>query len=204
MFCSLLKKEDVLKIIHAPQSKYILEAVTKDVMSKFSNLVTSFDVQNICDDVGISRNGYHAIHQLLKDALRKQGITENLFPVPRKVKLAKKVSDADVFSRLGPYYFVEDTMVIPGLQKKGGAKKQRLGKKSGARSKSAPATNFITEEKGFDYTQFNNIFVDVRKLQQAMVAFYRLPAAGKLESVCAKYTNSTYLFVTQFPFCSAW
>ena len=67
-------------------------------------------------------------------------------------------------------------MVIPGLQKKGGAKKQRLGKKSGARSKSAPTTNFITVEKGFDYTQFNNIFVDVQKLQQAMVAFYRLHA----------------------------
>ena len=58
-------------------------------MSKFSNLVTGFDVQNVCDDVGISRNGYHAIHQLLKDALRKQGIIENLFLVPKRVKLKK-------------------------------------------------------------------------------------------------------------------
>ena len=90
IFCSLLKNEDVLKIIHAPQSKYILEAVTKDVMSKFSNLVTSFDVQNVCNDVGITKNGYPAIHQLLKDALCKQGIIDNLFPVPKKVKLAKK------------------------------------------------------------------------------------------------------------------
>ena len=147
MFCSLLKKEDVLKIIHAPQSKYILEAVTKDVVSKFSNLLTSFDVQNICDDVGISRHGYHAIHQLLKDGLQKQGIIENLFPVPKKVKLAKKVSDVDVFSRLGPYYFVEDTMVILGLQKKGGAKKQRLGKKSGPCSKSAPANSLLLKRK---------------------------------------------------------
>lgn len=192
MFCSLLKKEDVLNIIHAPQSKYILEAITKDVMSKFSNLVTSFDVQNTCDDVGISRNGYHAIHQLLKDALRKHGITENLFPVPKKVKLAKKVSDADVLNRLGPYYFVEDTMVLPSLQKKGGEKKQRLGKKSGACSKSTPATNFITaEEKGFEYTQFNNIFVDVRKLQQAMVEFYRLP----VEQVSLKVYLQTTLIL---------
>lgn len=79
LLMSLLNKEDVLSIMRAPKGKVIREAVTTEVMKKFSNLVLDIDIQSACDEVGISTRGYEAIHQLLKDSLRKNGITKNLF-----------------------------------------------------------------------------------------------------------------------------
>lgn len=38
-------------------------------------------------------------HQLLKDGLHKHGITENLFLIPRKVMISKKVSSTHVMER---------------------------------------------------------------------------------------------------------
>lgn len=179
LLCSLLKKEDVLSIIRAPQSKVISEAVTNEVMKKFSNLVSDIDIQSACDEAGISTKGYETIHRLLKDALRKNGITENVFPVPKKVRFSKKVSDDDIIAKLQSYKYVEDTMVIPSQKKKGGSKKQARGQKA-----TTVSTSEVTEDKGFAYTKFNNIFVDLKKLQQAMILFYKLPQEGKYIFSC--------------------
>ena len=97
LLASFLSKDNIISLLQTPGAKNINDVVTKEVMRKFSNIVTHTDVQNTCDDVGISTKGYNAIHRLLKDALIKKGITENLFPVPRMVKVAKNVSNEDVF-----------------------------------------------------------------------------------------------------------
>lgn len=160
----------MLRLLRAPGRNHIRNAVVKEVMRKYSNIVTHTDVQNVCDEVGISTKGYGAIHRLLKDALMKRGITENLFPVPHKVKLAKNVSNEDVFSKLGEYMHVEDTMHSLGLLKK----KPSQHRTSSNISKQGN----IIEPKGFPYTKFNNIFVDLKKLQRAMITFYNLSAEG--------------------------
>ena len=68
-------------------------------------------------------------------------------------------------------------MVIPSLQNKGGQKKQARGKKAAMLH-----TSKVVEDKGFVYTRFNNIFVDMVKLQQAMISFYKLPQEGTYNS----------------------
>ena len=73
----------MLSIIRA---HVIREAITKEVMKKIYNLVSNIDIQSACDEAGISTKGYEAIHQLLKDALRTKGITENVFLSPKKVR----------------------------------------------------------------------------------------------------------------------
>ena len=170
LLASFLSKDDFLRILCAPESKHIKIAVTKEVMRNLSNLVTHVDVQNVCDEVGISNKGYAAIHRLLKDSLMKRGITENIFPVPRMVKLAKTVSNEDVYSKLGEYMHVEDTMYIDSGLKKNPSKRQKTSKLS--------SQAVLFEEKGFPYSKFNIIFVDLKKLQRAMVTFYRLSPAG--------------------------
>ena len=100
----------------------------------------------------------------------KKGIAENLFPVPRMVKLAKNASNEDVFSKLGDYIHVEATMNILGLSKK----KPPQRRKGSNTSTQANVLN----EKGFPYTKFNNIFVDLKKLQRAMISFYHLSPEG--------------------------
>ena len=87
--CNLLlgciAKEDILFIICSEKGKHLKDAITKEIMKKISNLVSEDDVQRACDTVGISTNAYHALHGMLKDALRERGITENLFPIPHRV-----------------------------------------------------------------------------------------------------------------------
>lgn len=169
MLSSCLKKADVIALLRAPRGKHINDAVTKEVMRKFSNLVTDVDVQNACDEVGISTKGYTALHGLLKDALRERGITENVFPVPRKVKLARRASNEDVTLRIGHYLHIEETMPSSIFVQS----PQRAKKATNAKNR---ADNI---DKGFPYSMSNNIFVDLKKLQQAMAVFYALPSNGE-------------------------
>ena len=131
------------------------DAITKEILKKISNLVSEDDVQRACDAVGISTIAYRALHGLLKDALRERGITENLFPIPQKVRLAKKANNDLVRESLGEYLHIEGSMMYSSTSAKGG-----------------------NAAKFFDYHQFNNIFVDLKRLQQAMVKFYALSPQG--------------------------
>ncbi len=155
-----------------PEAKPLTDAIRKRVTHSFSNIVTDLEIQNICDSVGISTRGYQAIHQALKDALRSRGITENLFPLPHKVAIAKKASNEDVMRQLGDYLHIEDTMFLQA---------QGNGAKARGKGRSVVANNAVQGE-GYVYTKLNNIFVDLIKLQQSMVAFYNFSDEGEFHS----------------------
>lgn len=163
--CNLLlgciSKEDILYIIRCEKGKHMKDAITKEILKKISNLVSKDDVQRACDAVGISTNAYHALHGLLKDALRERDIMENLFPIPQKVRLAKKANNDLVRKSLGEYLHIEGSMMYSSTSAK-----------SRGNSKGGNAAKF------FGYHQFNNIFVDLKRLQQAMVKFYALSPQG--------------------------
>ena len=153
-----------------PSGKRMKAAVSKEILQELGDLVSNNDVQTVCDEAGISTKGYKAIFQLLKDALRERGIMENFFPAPHKVSIAKKITNEDVLARLGTYLHIEDTM--PAVLYTSEVPKTGRGK--GKKSTSS------SPSKGFPYTKWNNIFVDLRRLQQAMIKFYELPQEGSL------------------------
>ena len=150
--CNLLlgciAKEDILFIIRSEKGKHMKDAITKEIMKKISNLVSEDDVQRACDTVGIGTNAYHALHGMLKDALRERGITENLFPIPHRVRLAKKANNDLIRESLGEYLHIEGSMMYSSTRAK-----------SHGNSKGGNAPNGT---KFFDYHQFNNIFVDLK------------------------------------------
>ena len=164
--CNLLlgciSKEDILYIIGCENGKHMKDAITKEILKKISNLVSEDDVQRACDAVGISTNAYHALHGLLKDALRERGITENLFPIPHRVRLARKANNDLIWESLGEYKHIKGSMMY-----------------SSTSAKSREGGNSIPNgAKSFGYHQYNNIFVDLKRLQQAMVKFYALSPQG--------------------------
>ena len=135
------------------------------ILKKISNLVFEDDVQRGCDAVGISTNAYHALHALLKDALRERGITKNLFPIPHRVRLAKKANNDLVHESLGEYLHIEGSMLysITSAKLRGNCK----------------GVNAIPKgAKVFSYHQFNNMFGDLTRLKRAMVKFYALSPQG--------------------------
>ena len=67
LLATFISKDDVLRLLHAPETKHINDAVVKEVMRKLTNLVMHTDIQNACDDVGISVKGYSAIQRCLDE-----------------------------------------------------------------------------------------------------------------------------------------
>ena len=66
--------------------------------------------------------------------------------------------------------YVEATMHISGLSKKK-PPQRRKGSNTSAQAD-------VLDERGFPYTKFNKIFVDLKKLQRAMISFYHLSPEG--------------------------
>ena len=81
----------------------------------------------------------------------------SIFLCLRRLSTTKGVSNSDVIDKLGEYYHFNDTICIAGW----GKTKSTLGQYS------------------FEYTEFNNLFVDLQRLQIAMINFYGVPQGCK-------------------------
>ncbi|MCO5568379.1 hypothetical protein L7F22_022078 [Adiantum nelumboides] len=96
----ILTKEDIVSILEAPRATTLRGAVTKNYLNKFMNLVDSTDIKFACDEAGISTRGYQILHSIIKDGLQREGLRENLFPTPRKIKLAEKIWNEDILHHI--------------------------------------------------------------------------------------------------------
>ena len=70
----ILAPEDILSIISDAHHPKICKAVVAKVVSEITSCIDSQSIQHACDDAQISMKGYHAIHQVIKDAFLRQGI----------------------------------------------------------------------------------------------------------------------------------
>ena len=80
-----MKRRDIVSIIRDPKWKKLRVLFTNEVLKDVTKIISNDEVQNICDEVGISTKGYNALYQLLKDTLRTHGITKSIFPAPKKL-----------------------------------------------------------------------------------------------------------------------
>lgn len=155
-----VKPSDVKELLQDPMYNAIQKKIRGDVFKDLSNLLSSSDTQYACDEAGISTKGYEAIHNVVKDAFRMNGLICNMFPAPKRVRLAKRINNDDVRETLGDYYHVEGTLTL-----------------------TSPKGKANISPIVFQYNSFNNIFVDLIRLQKAMVKFYRFPSHGKNPSI---------------------
>ena len=108
------------------------------------------DVVNACDEEGISIKGYRPLYHLLGDCLCQKGILSNVFPSPKRLSTTKNVCTFDVVVKLGEYHHFDNTISIASWEKT----KSTLG------------------QYLFNYNEFDNLFVDLHRLQIAMINFY--------------------------------
>ena len=154
---SCTTSRDVLKLIKDQRFQKLRMVIANDILQDFSSSMSIDAVVNACDEVGITTKGYRALYALLGDCLRQKGIISNIFPSPKKLNTRKGVCNSDVIEKLGEYHHFNDTIYIAGW----GKAKSTLGQYS------------------FEYNEFNNIFVDLRRLQIAMIEFYGVPEGCK-------------------------
>lgn len=148
-----MKRRDIVSVIRDPKWKKLRVLFTNEVLKDVTKIISSDEVQNVCDEVGISTKGYNALYQLLKDTLRTHGITKSIFPAPKTLRFAKRTCNDELKHKIGEFMCVNDTLTIAAW-----------GKNRGKDGNIA-----------FVYNEFNNIFVDLQRLQRAMILFYGLP-----------------------------
>lgn len=85
-----MKRRDIVSVIRDPKWKKLRVLFTNEVLKDVTKIISSDEVQNVCDEVGISTKGYNALYQLLKDTLRTHGITKSIFPPPRNCDSQKE------------------------------------------------------------------------------------------------------------------
>ena len=78
---------------------------------------------------------------------------KSIFPAPKKLRFAKRTCNDELKHKIGEFMCVNDTLTIAAW-----------GKNRGKDGNIA-----------FVYNEFNNIFVDLQRLQRAMILFYGLP-----------------------------
>ena len=77
-----MKRHDIVFVIRDPKWKKLRVLFTNEVLEDVTKIISSDEVQNVCDEAGISTKGYNALYQLLKDTLRTHGITKSIFLAP--------------------------------------------------------------------------------------------------------------------------
>lgn len=172
LLSTCVKPSDVKELLQHPMYNAIQKEIRGDAVFKDLSNLLSCDIQYACDEAGISTKGYEAIHNVVKDVFRMNGLTCNMFPTPKRVRLAKWINNDDVRETLGDYYHVEGTLTL--ISPKG-------------KANSSPIV--------FQYNSFNNIFVDLILLQKAMMKFYRFPSHGKNPSIFGAI-SSMFLLLT--------
>ena len=62
-----MKRRDIVSVICDPKWKKLRVLFTNEVLKDVTKIISSDEVQNVCDEAGISTKGYNALYQLLKD-----------------------------------------------------------------------------------------------------------------------------------------
>lgn len=140
-----MSKTDFVKILQLPENNSIKTFVLKKLLEDFKS-VTPSQIVETCDTVGVSRRGYRALSKLWYQKLSVEKFKPFGLPRPHRVVKARQELNLQIPEVFGDYFHIEGSMPFE-KQKKCGV---------------------------FEYNSFNNIWVDIKRVQTAMIKFYGL------------------------------
>ena len=96
IYCKLVRRHMIFFFSFMIQNGKTKDVFANEILNDITNILNCEEVQNACDEVGISMEVYQAFYQLLKDTILKKGIKKSIFLVSRKLRLAKQTCNDDV------------------------------------------------------------------------------------------------------------
>ena len=160
MIKSMFKKKEIISMIKKPCFNSLRQSLVDELISQISKSVNVDEIQNVCDDTGISRRAYETLFKCLREGMMNAGITKIVIPRPFHIKISRGRKNENIVNILGDMYHVQAS--------------KEFGKKVG---KKGSHSELIT------LNPKNNVWVDLEKTLQAMVKFYDISieeAHGKL------------------------
>ena len=150
-----MNRLDIIKLLKLPENQKLRKLALQELLKDMNSLVKPSQIVEACDRVGVSRRGYRALSGLWFKNLKHQHIKPFGLPRPFNVVKERHQLNQEIPTYFGEYYHIEGSMPY-----------EKKNKKS-----------------VFEYNAFNNIWMDVRKVQIAMVHLYGINVSecdGKL------------------------
>lgn len=145
---AFLKRKHLVAILRDPRHRALRLAALNEVLIDVLNRLSVEEVQIACDTAGVSRQGYEAIYNMIANALARNKIKHMVLPRPFRLRSMRQTRNASIGESIGQYFFITEHMEVEGSQ---------------------PGKTI-----SYDYNRFNNIFVDLIRLQCAMARFYKV------------------------------
>ena len=107
---NIIKPKDLIQMINDPSHAKTTDMLRKKFFAELTGIVTSQQMLDTCDAVGISRKGYEGIYNIITIGHREKGLIRPLLPTPYSISMSKKCANNEVASMLGGFKFVSAGM----------------------------------------------------------------------------------------------
>ena len=144
LFNETMNKSDIIKVLLLKENTLLRKNVLKELLKEMHSVVDATQMVETCDTVGVSRRGYRALSGVWFKNLKQHRVRAFGLPRANKVAQARTLQNLDIPKYFGDYFHIEDSMPYEKNKRK----------------------------STFHYTIYNNIWMDLRKIQIAMVKMY--------------------------------
>ena len=150
-----MNRLDIIKLLKLPENQKLRKLALQELLKDMNSVVKPSQIVEACDKVGVSRRGYRALSGLWFKNLKHQNIKPFGLPRPHNVVKIQHQLNQEIPNYFGEYFHIEGSMPYEKQKKK----------------------------SVFEYNAFNNIWMDLKKVQIAMVQLYGIGVSecnGKL------------------------
>lgn len=141
-----MNQTDIVNVLRAPKNAPLRKIAQRELLGDFNSMIDPSNVVETCDKVGVSRKGYWALSGLWFKHLKQKRVKPFGLPRPYNFMKARSQLNLQIPICFGDYFHIEGSMPFEKQHKR----------------------------SIFEYTIFNNIWMDLKRVQIAMVKLYKI------------------------------
>ena len=161
---SVLSAGEALRLGEQPRMSQVNAVATQTAFKKIQKELSEEVMLGVCDGNNITHRGYHALCKVIKHRVTSVApeMKRGLLPSSKKVAKLRRNMNSKLPQFIGEYYHIDGRRIIPEV---------RVGK------------NVVRKSKEVILNDKNNLFADIKVVQQLMVLFYNIIVEGESQNL---------------------
>ena len=161
---SVLSAGEALRLGEQPRMSQANAVATQTAFKKIQKELSEEVMLGVCDGNNVTHRGYHALCKVIKHRVTSVApeMKRGLLPSSKKVAKLRRNMNSKLPQFIGEYYHIDGRRIIPEV---------RIGK------------NVVRKSKEVILNDKNNLFVDIKVVQQSMVLFYNITVEGESQNL---------------------
>lgn len=175
---SVLSAGEALRLGEQPKMSQANAIATKTIFKKIQRELDQKVMLGVCDGNNVTHRGYHALCKAIKHRVTAVApeLKGGLLPSSTRVAQLRREMNSKLPQFIGDYYHIDGRQIIPEV---------RVGKKVVRKSKEV-----ILDNK-------NNLFADIKVVQQSMVLFYDITIEGECQNLFESNFSSDLIYYSR-------